>query len=290
MDEDFLGEPFLCGYDVLKIPVIENGVPVWKEKFPIEKIEKLKKSVGMKKFSSQMMLTPVDISDGRFDVSKLLFYSDELLRVEQNQLLNFTIGSHKIVSVSCWWDPSYGSVNGDGSVVSVVFIDEEGKYYLHDVKYLYHSDGEEVQSAHEQCVQVGEFIKRNNIPLIYVESNGIGKFLPEFLKSELLKMGIQCSVVAKTSKVSKAIRILDAFDVIVSAGYLFVNEKVRQTPFIAEFTDWNVDSSIHDDGLDSVAGAILAEPVKMPLTVRNRFVFPRRTLTGMYRVKTDFKI
>ena len=43
MDEDFLGEPFLCGYDVLKIPVIENGVPVWKEKFPIEKIEKLKK-------------------------------------------------------------------------------------------------------------------------------------------------------------------------------------------------------------------------------------------------------
>ena len=40
MEEDF-SLPFLAGFDVLKIPVIENGIPVWPEKFPIEKIEEL---------------------------------------------------------------------------------------------------------------------------------------------------------------------------------------------------------------------------------------------------------
>ena len=287
---DEFDEAFLKGYDVLKIPVIENGKPVWGERFPIAKIEKLKKTVGMKKFSAQMMLTPVDIREGRFDVSKLSFYSSSLQVCERNRLLDFSICGKKIVYASCWWDPSYGSKDGDGSVVSVVFIDTEGKYYLHDVEYLYHSDMEEVDSAHEQCVKVAEFLKRNHIPLIYVESNGIGKFLPEFLKSELLKMGINTQVIAKTSKVSKSLRILDAFDGITSAEYLFVNEKVRETPFIAEFSDWNVDSKAHDDGLDSVAGAILSEPVKMPVCVHNSSFNIRKKPLATFRVRTDFKI
>ena len=40
MNDDENQEAFLFGYDVLKIPVMENGKPVWNEKFPIEKIEK----------------------------------------------------------------------------------------------------------------------------------------------------------------------------------------------------------------------------------------------------------
>ncbi len=291
MNDDENQEAFLFGYDVLKIPVMENGKPVWNEKFPIEKIEKLKKTVGLKKFSSQMMLIPVDMKEGRFDVSKLSFYSDDLLMEERNHLLNFSIAGKKIEKVSCWWDPAYGSKDGDRSVISVVFIDTEGKFYLHDIEYLYHSDGQEVQSAHEQCCKVGAFLQRNHIPVVYVESNGIGKFLPEFLKSELLKMNIFTTIIPKHSKVSKNLRILDAFDVITSAGYLFVNEKVRQTPFISEFSEWNFDNvNGYDDGLDSVAGAILSEHIKMPLTSKKN-IFPIRNYPlGSFRVKTDFKI
>ena len=39
---------------------------------------------------------------------------------------------------------------------------------------------------------------------------GIGKFLPEFLRNEFLKMGISAGVVEKVSRVSKNLRILDA--------------------------------------------------------------------------------
>ncbi len=289
MNEDVF-DAFLAGYDLLKIPVIENGKSVWPEKFPLEKIERLKKSVGMKKFSSQMMLCPVDIREGRFDVSKLLFYNSELKREERNGLLSFSINDKKIISVSCWWDPSYGSKDGDGSVISVVFIDEDGRYYLHDVEYLYFKDCEDVQSARDQCERVVSFLKRNFVPSVNVESNGIGKFLPEFLKTELLKNGMNVSVVAKNSKVSKELRILDAFDAVISAGYLLVNESVKDTPFIGEFTDWNVDSKVHDDGLDSVAGAILAQPVKMPVIVGGRIGILRKLPNAPFRIRTDFKI
>lgn len=291
MEED-LSKPFLVGFDVLKIPVIENGKPTWEEKFPIQKIEELKARVGIKKFSSQMMLMPIDTNKGRFDVKKLKFYSSELLMEERNRLLNFSINGNKVVSCSCWWDPSYGSRGGDGSVISVVFIDEVGRYYLHDVKYLYHSDGnaEEIQSAVDQCRQVGEFLRENHIPSVYVESNGIGKFLPGFLRGELSKMGVNATVIEKTSRISKNLRILDAFDVIISAGYLFVNEKVKDTPWIAEFCDWGVDTKSHDDGLDSVAGAISSQPVRLPLTsfsgLRGRYSLAGKT----FKIKTNFDI
>ncbi|MBR1544500.1 MAG: hypothetical protein IJ638_00965 [Alphaproteobacteria bacterium] len=287
---DDIFDAFLSGYDVLKIPVIENGKSVWAEKFPLEKIEQLKKSVGVKKFSAQMMLCPVDITEGRFDVNKLCFYNAEIKREERNRELCFSIMGKRIISASCWWDPAYGSKNGDGSVVSIVFIDEDGRYYLHDVEYLYFKDGADIQSARDQCQSVGLFLKRNFVPAINVESNGIGKFLPEFLRSELEKMGINAVVTAKTSKVSKELRILDAFDAIISAGYLLVNESVKNTPFMGEFTDWNVDSRVHDDGLDSVAGAILAEPVKMPAVIGGRIGSVRKLPNMPFRIRTDFKI
>ncbi len=289
MNEDIF-DAFLSGYDILKIPVIENGKSVWEEKFPLEKIEQLKKSVGVKKFSSQMMLCPVDIGEGRFDIEKLYFYDEELKCEERNRQLNFSIKNKKIISCSCWWDPSYGAKDGDGSVISVIFIDEDGKYYLHDVEYLYFKESEDVQSARDQCQSVGAFLKRNFVPLVNVESNGIGKFLPEFLKTELGKMGISTTVVAKNSKVSKELRILDAFDAITSAGYLFINEKVKNTPFIGEFTDWNVDNTCHDDGLDSVSGAILAQPVKMPSVLDGRLGVLKRLPNAPFRIRTDFKI
>ena len=291
MEEDF-DKPFLAGFDLLKIPVIENGKSVWEKKFSLEKIEELKNRVGMKKFSSQMLLIPVDANEGRFDVNKLKFYNSDLIVEERNHLLNFSIDGNKVVHVSCWWDPSYGSINGDGSVISVVFIDTEGRYYLHDVKYLYHSDKskDEVCSAGEQCAQVVEFVKKNCIPALYIETNGIGKFLPEFLRAELVKSGVNATVVEKTSRVSKNLRILDAFDAIISAGYLFVNESIKNTPFLSEFCDWGVDSKSHDDGLDSVAGAISSVPFELTKTTIPQMNRKNAFAGKTFRIKNRFDL
>ena len=67
-------------------------------------------------------------------------------------------------------------------------------------------------------------------------------------------------------------------------------KEVKNTPFIAEFTDWNVDSTCHDDGLDSVAGAILAQPVKMPAVFGGRIGILKKLPSAPFRIRTDFKI
>ena len=37
-----------------------------------------------------------------------------------------------------------------------------------------------------------------------------------------------------------------------------------QTPFPDEMQDFNASGRTHDDGLDAVAGCLLAEPVRLP--------------------------
>ena len=283
--------PFLEGFEVLRIPVVENGAPVWPEKFPPAKIEELRRKSGESRFSSQMMLVPVDMSKGRFDIAGLKFYSGALERVERNRMLEFSICGVKVVGASCWWDPSYGSARGDGSVVAALFVDGLGRYWLHDVEYLRHSDspGGGEASASEQCAAVARFARRNFVPSICVENNGIGQFLPEFLRGALAAAGVDAAVSGRHSSISKSLRILGALEAVVSAGYLNVNETVRRTPWVAEFAEWTPSGGCRDDGLDAVAGALSSPPVRLPVSVAPR---PRVSkLAGKtFRIKSIFDV
>ncbi|MDR1009325.1 MAG: hypothetical protein LBL52_03680 [Rickettsiales bacterium] len=254
-------ESFLADYDLLKIPIIENGEAAWPERYSPQKIEELRVRVGDAKFSSQMMLSPVDSSGVQFDVARLSFYSDDLVFNEGNGAISFSIGRAKIVRCSCWWDPSYAEIGGDASVVCVVFSGEDGLRYLYDVEYL-RGGGE--GSGYVQCEQVARFLRRNFVPQIFIEANGIGKFLPEMLRERLTLDGMACKVVEQTSSKSKAIRIADAFDAALAGGRLLVHSRVRSTPWAQEFSEWSAVSSAHDDGMDAVAGALLASGVRMP--------------------------
>ncbi|MDR1476819.1 MAG: hypothetical protein LBI17_01675 [Rickettsiales bacterium] len=293
MDSDIdTSAPFLEGFDVLRIPVIENGAPVWPEKFPLGKIEELRKKSGEAKFSSQMMLVPVDLSGGRFDISSLRFYSGTLECAERNRLLEFSICGHRIVAVSCWWDPAYGSPDGDGSVIAAVFVDAEGRYYLHDVEYLRHSDSPDgaARSASEQCAAVAEFLRRNRVPVMCIEINGIGRFLPEFLRGTLVDSDVGTVVVGCHSKMSKSLRILDAFDALLAAGYLNVCDSVRNTPWLSEFAEWSPSGGCRDDGLDAVAGALSAAPVVMPMTAAAPVRRISRIAGRTFKVKSIFDL
>ncbi|HBS76402.1 MAG TPA: hypothetical protein DEA31_00870, partial [Alphaproteobacteria bacterium] len=52
--------PFLRGYNVLKIPIIDaTGASAWPELFPPARIAELRGAVGPRHFASQMLLQPV---------------------------------------------------------------------------------------------------------------------------------------------------------------------------------------------------------------------------------------
>lgn len=256
---------FLSGWHLLKIPILnKSGCSNWPTRYSVDKINSIRRRSGNNKFLSQMMLEPVPLTDCRLNPNNLVFYSGNLSYTEINETAVLKINNHRLVSVSCWWDPSFGSATNDDSVIACVFTDEQGIYYLHDIEYLTVPKQEEATAY--QCRCVADFVMRNYIPSVNLETNGIGKFLPALLRQELAKKHIPCAVVERTSHQNKVNRILSAFDALLMNQALHVNTKIKQTPFITQMQDWKPLSNTKDDALDAVAGCLLNEPVRLPRT------------------------
>jgi hypothetical protein len=96
-----------------------------------------------------------------------------------------------------------------------------------------------------------------------VEQNGLGRFLPGMLRKAMGARKVGCTVVEVASHRAKDRRILDALDPLLAANRLWAHESVWDTPFPSEMREWRPGRRGRDDGLDAVAGAVLAEPVRI---------------------------
>ncbi|MCB9996604.1 MAG: phage terminase large subunit [Rhodospirillales bacterium] len=281
-------KPFLDGFARLKIPVLENGNSSWEERFTAEDIERIRRSAGPNKFSSQMMLEPVNIAEGRLDPAAFRRYEADLDYLKEINLLS--IGDRKMISASAWWDPAFGSARGDGSVLAVVYTDETGCYWLHRVSYLKSDPSAELDEAAQQCRMAARILKELLVPSVALEINGIGRFLPNILRRELALARVPCAVREITSTRPKDIRIIEAFDTVLAARMLHVHASVYATSFISEVQEWRPGAKGgHDDGLDAVAGALSLEPVRLkryPGSGRQNW----QGGSSVHEAKTDFEV
>ncbi|PKR58422.1 phage terminase large subunit [Thalassospira lohafexi] len=263
--------PFLNGFSRFTLPIVnEHGASNWPERFDAGAIAAIKSRTSRRKFQSQMMLEMMAPVAGMLDPAKLKFY-DAAREIEHaNGRLRLRIGDRHMVASACHFDPSFGSATGDGAVVACVYICDQGEYWLHDLAWLRASvvpedtDGARMDEASQLCVQVANFMAGHHLPSVRVETNGIGRFLPNILRRELKSIGWAASVVEHHESAHKATRIEDAFGAVLGAGLLHVHEPVRTTPFVRQMREWHPDGKDHDDGLDAVAGCILSEPVRLP--------------------------
>jgi hypothetical protein len=257
--------PFLANFLRLILPVIDSaGEPAWPERFSPEHIDALRLASGPAQFRSQMLLVPTHAHETRLDADRLVAYDAELETVLANGRAILRIGGQPMVSVACWWDPALGRPErGDASVVAVVFRDAEDTFWLHDILYLGRqaevADGPD--EATRLCREVAEFLRRNEVPQIIVEANGIGGFLPGILRRELASAGLGVTVLDRHTSLPKARRILEAFDPVLAARRLRAHRRVWQTPFIEEMREWAPHTNGPDDGLDAVAGCLRQQPV-----------------------------
>ncbi len=265
-------EIFLKGYKRLVVPILDQeNKSAWPERFPENKIERMRQRVGPARFAAQMMLEPTSLTNMRLDPKAIQFYPDELSYQEAGRRAVLKIGETKLVSASCWWDPAFGDVRGrgDGSVLAIVYCDEEGHYYLHDIVYIKIDTHNALENndndiATLQCERVAERLEHYYISSITIETNGIGQFLPAIMRKVLKQRGQRVAVREQHSVSNKNERILSAFDVVLASAYLHAHQRVRDTPFIREMQDWRPNkSSQRDDGLDAVASAILSEPIRI---------------------------
>ncbi len=264
-------EPFLKEYEHFILPILkEDGSSAWPERYHDVDIVRMRRMSGPAKFSSQMMLEPVNVTDGKLNPDLLRKYNAEIQYQEIQQNMVLQLNGRKLLSASAWWDPSFGKTMGDASVLAVVFTDEEGDYYLHNLTYITVKPKVNEDEATLQCKIVAEIAKKFYLPNIAIETNGLGKFLPSILRRVLGEEKIPCAVVEKCNVKAKSERILEAFDVVMAARALHVHEDVYQTRFIKEMQEWKPSAKGgHDDGLDAVAGALSLEPVRLKRQYNN---------------------
>ncbi len=282
---------FLKDYKRLVIPLIDqDGESSWPEKFTLQDIKQIKTQTGPQKFASQMLLEPLNVSESRLDPNLLRRYGSQLQSSESQQTLQLRLEGRRLVSCSAWWDPSFGSAKGDASVLAVIFCDEVGQYYLHDLVYLRHDPALAEEEAVSQSMQVARIAREHFIPSVTVETNGIGKFLPAILRTQMAEQKVPCAVTEVNSSRAKDLRILEGFDAVLAARALHVHERVYKTPFITEMQDWRPGlKGQKDDGLDAVAGALSQQSVR----VQRSYHTDRLQWQGggqMHSAKTEFEV
>lgn len=273
---------FLRDYQRLKLPVLENGQSAWPERFTLSDLER-KKAQGINRFRSQMLLEYVNMAEGRLKPSLLQRFSGDLVYIREMKRLE--LQGQRLVSCSAFWDPAFGG--GDGSVLAVVYTDEQGEIWLYRTIYLKAAGAED--EATGQARQVAEAARACHVPSITVEINGIGKFLPQILRRELARARVPCAVIEHSSRRPKDQRILEAFETVMAAKMLHVHDSVFVTPFITEMQEWRPGrSGGHDDGLDAVASALALQPVRL----RAEIFTGRQNWHGTttHNARTDFNV
>lgn len=261
------GPPFLGDCARLVLPILDAaGNSRWPERFSAHDIAALRRRVGPAKFLSQMMLEPVNPEAARLDPAQLLRYPDELRLHAGNGGTELRIGEARMVSASCFWDPAFGAPGrGDASVLAALFADADGGYWLHRMLYLKHDPAAETNPGQQLCQQVADQVRLLHLPSVTIETNGIGRFLPGLLKQTLREGRLACAVRERVSSRAKDERIIAALEPVLAARALRVHESVFATRLIQEMRDFRPGArGLADDGLDALAGCLLAEPVRLP--------------------------
>lgn len=256
---------FMEGFKRLVVPVVDaQGKSVWPDRYPLADIDAMRRKSGPNHFTSQMLCQPVNIAEGYLDPDDLQFYDDNIEYSEAGKRPVLNLGGRRMVSVSAWWDPSFGREGGDRSILAIVYADGEGHLWLHHVAQIKTSAHDPDAAAIQQCRQIATLARLYHLPCIAVETNGLGKFLPELLRQKLGEEGLICRVREITSNRPKTLRIMEAFDAPLAARVLHIHKSVLSSPFIRELQEWRPGKSGgHDDALDAVAGALSLEPVRL---------------------------
>ncbi len=237
----------------------------WPERYTPERIETIRRRSGPARFASQMLLRPVQAVEGRLNAEWLRRYEGRLEYSEANGEPMLRIEGRRLVSASAWWDPSFGKPEkGDASVLAAVYTDEDGRRLLHRVVYTVHDPktADTQSRGVDLCRQVAAQARKLHLPVICVEENGLGAFLPDILRWQLKRKGYGTTVRGVHNRRPKHERILEAFDAPLAARALWAHASVFQSPFLRELREWRPGGKGRDDGLDAAACALLAEPYR----------------------------
>lgn len=242
----------------------------WPERFGRDELLKRRRETRtIGEFSSQYQLHSTPIHESRLDPERLKPYAIDPAITRANGELRMMLGQMQIVSARMYWDCALGKVKADASAVSIFLEDDRGNYYWHRCEamlgeYAEFNDDRNGHITGGQVMQVCALIRQFQIPMIYVENNGVGAFTPQLLRKALKQERLQCGVREVNVTSRKNDRILEGLEGPMRSGVLWAHTSVLDGPLWDQMKDWNPEiTSQPDDYLDSGAGAILQAPVRI---------------------------
>lgn len=245
----------------------------WPERFTRAEIERRRRETRtLNGWDSQYQLEARPITETRLNPDRLIPYDAEPVVRRANGETMLMLGKVRLVGVAARWDCSLGKITSDASAVSIVFTDGSGRLYWHRAVGLtgdleeFGQDGKTLIGG--QVHQLGQLLVALQVPVVVIETNGPGGFVPAVARKHLKRLGI--AVREDFSTVNKQKRILDAFEAPLSSGFLWAHTSVLDGPATDEMRQFNpVLTNQPDDYLDSAAGAIAATPVRVGKLVGN---------------------
>ena len=151
-----------------------------------------------------MMLKALPAEAARLDPAALIRYAEEPEYREAGGRAELSLLGRRLVSGGGYWDPAYGRPgSGDSSVLAACYADQEGNHFLHRLRYLTHDPDAAADPATQQCQQVAAIARDLLLPVIRVETNGIGRFLPALLRREFQHFLLRPVLELKSQKEKK---------------------------------------------------------------------------------------
>ena len=208
-----------------------TGTSSWPERWPVELIAQVQHSCrGRAEFYSQYQLIAVSAEDSALDMARLNIYTDEPEFIEANGDKLYRLFGARIKSHCAFWDPALSKAGGDSSVLSICVHTEDGRIIVHRTIALH-------GGIEEQCKQIRKLVYDFYIPVVYIESNGIGGWADQILRKHVV--ALDCAVVKKHTSTKKSESILTAYETPISAGILWVHQSVMDGPFSSQLRDFN---------------------------------------------------
>lgn len=266
----------------------------WPERFDRKELQKRRSRCRtINEWDSQYQLHAKPISETRLNPDRIRAYAVEPLVTESNGVTTMWLGDVQIMGAVAYWDVSLGKVKSDASALSLMLTDAQGQLYWHRLEDL---KGELAEFDKNgvvctgQCKTIRDMVISLNIPVVVVETNGPGGFVPPILRRALAGTG--CGVREKHSTVDKRKRILDAFEPPLSSRFLWAHVSVLDGPMPSQMRDFNpAIKDQPDDYLDSGAGAITETPVRIGKITGRIFDDPSgkdwRPTTGVFEVTLE---
>ena len=241
----------------------------WPDRFSrAELTKRRRKTRTINEWDSQYQLHSKPVHEVRLDPAKIQAYDVEPRFEWRNKRLTMWLGAAQIVGCSLRWDPASGKLKSDVSAVCLDLQDAAGNHYWHRMVALTgevaetSADGKTITGG--QVAQLCDLIAAFKIRRVTVETNGIGKFAPAFLKTCLKQRRLPCGVVEVDAVASKTPRILEALEPLMQSRMLWAHVGVLDGPLWDQAKNWNpAVRDQEDDYLDCGAGAVTDQPVRI---------------------------